>query len=62
MDSESLSYSEILSEEKYTVHPNGSLSILGAEKEDEGDYKIELSNSAGIVSEEIDLKIIHRIR
>ena len=62
MDPDSLGYTEIVSDDKYVVDTNGSLSIRDTVEEDEGTYKVELSNSAGTVSEEIQVDLIQRIR
>ena len=51
-----------MSDDKYTVHSNGSLSILDAEKEDEGAYRVEISNYAGSASEQIEVELIQRTR
>ena len=49
---------EIVSDEKYMVHSNGSLSILDVQNEDEGAYRIEISNSDGLASEDIEVELI----
>ena len=51
-----------MSDDKYVVDTHGSLSIRDTVEEDEGTYKVELSNSAGTVSEEIQVDLIQRIR
>ena len=43
---------------KYEIHSNGSLSIVDVQKEDNGAYKVEISNSAGSATEEIQVEII----
>ena len=60
MEADSGEKEEILDDSKITVHSNGSLSIPEIEKEDEGTYVVELSNSDGSTSVEIELKVIER--
>ena len=55
-------YIELMSDEKYSVYPNGSLSIIDVQKEDEGTYRVMLSNNAGIVSEDIEVEVIEPMR
>ena len=52
---------KVVSDTKYNVYSNGSLSIADVQKEDNGTYKVEISNSAGTVSEEIQVEIMQRI-
>ena len=53
LDKDSSDLIDISSDDKYTIHTNGSLSILDTQQGDEGTYRIEISNSAGKASEEI---------
>ena len=53
--SENGEYGEIISDGKYIVHTNGSLTIIDSQREDEGTYMIEISNSAGNAQEEIEI-------
>ena len=52
-------YTEVVSDNKYTVHFNGSLSIADVQKEDIGTYEVQISNSAGAALEEIEVEIVH---
>ena len=52
--------SDIVSDDKYTIHSNGSLSILDAEKEDEGNYTIEISNNVGTAKAWLEVGIISK--
>ena len=58
MKSDPSSYTEIVDGAKYHVHPNGSLSIVDAQKTDDGTYKVEISNSVGTVTEEIQVELM----
>ena len=58
--SESADYAEIVNNDKYKVHPNGSLSILDVKYEDEGTYMMEITNSNGTTSVEIEMAITQR--
>ena len=60
MSSDSSGYTEVVSDTKYNVHPNGSLSIVDVQKGDNGTYKVEISNSAGTVSEEIQVELMQQ--
>ena len=60
MNANSSGYTEVVSDTKHKVHSNGSLSIVDVQKEDDGTYKVEISNSAGTVSEEIEVEILQQ--
>ena len=61
MESESGEKEEILGDSKITVHSNGSLSIPDIQKEDEGTYLVELSNSDGTTSLDIKVEVVEQI-
>lgn len=52
---------DVADDPKFTVHFNGSLSILDIQKENEGTYKAEVSNRDGATTVEIDVNVIHKI-
>ena len=60
MGADSPSYTELTSDDNYIVHSNGSLSILDTDEQDEGTYWVEVSNSAGTASEEIEIELIQK--
>ena len=49
-----------MSDRKFYVHYNASLSIFDAQKEDEGTYVIEISNSEGKATEEIEVEVVQK--
>ena len=53
-------YTEVESGTKYNLHFNGSLGIVYVQKGDNGTYMVEISNSAGTVSEEIEVEILQQ--
>ena len=61
VESESGEKEEILDDSKITVHSNGSLSIPDIQKEDEGTYVVELSNSDGTTSLDIKVEVVEQI-
>ena len=59
--SESSEYTEIVTDEKYKIHPNGSLSIFDVQTDNEGFYVVKLSNRDGTTSMKIDVNVIQQI-
>ena len=59
-NSNSYEYEEILRSKKHNVHSNGSLSIVDVHKEDIGTYEVQISNNAGITSEEVQVEIMNQ--
>ena len=51
---------KVVSDNKYNVYSNGSLSIADVQKEDDGTYMVQISNSAGSATEEIQVKLVQR--
>ena len=49
-----------MSDTKYFVHSNGSLSIFEVQKEDIGTYEVQISNSAGATVEELEVEIMQQ--
>ena len=60
MKSDSSGYTEIADGAKYNIHRNGSLSIVDAQKEDDGTYMVEISNSVGTATEEIQVELLQK--
>ena len=60
MSSDSSGYTEVVSGDKYKVHSNGSISIVDVQKEDDGTYKVEISNSAGSATEEVEVGVMQQ--
>lgn len=60
LDSESPGFEEIVSDEKYKIHFNGSLSILDTQLENNGSYWVVVSNAAGTASENIEVVVEQR--
>ena len=58
MNANSSGYTEVVSDTKHKVHSNGSLSIVDVQKEDDGTYKVEISNSAGTATEELEVELM----
>ena len=50
-------YTEVVSGTKYKVHSNGSLSIVDVQKEDAGTYEVQISNSAGSASQQVEVDV-----
>ena len=59
MNSDSSDYTEVVSDTKYKVHSNGSLSIADVQKEDIGTYEVQISNDAGAALVEMELEMLH---
>ena len=57
-NSNSSGYTDVVSDTKYNIHSNGSLSIVDVQKEDIGTYEIQISNSAGAALEEIEVQLL----
>lgn len=51
---------DVVSDGKYTIHSNGSLSIANIQQEDEGAYRIGISSDAGKATEEIEVVVMQR--
>ena len=60
LNTEPSGHTEILSGNKYLIHPNGSLSIFDVQKTENGTYVVELSNSYGVTPVEIEVLLRQR--
>ena len=60
LNTDSSGYTEIVTDARYTIHFNSSLSIHDTESSDKGTYRVEISNSVGSASEEIEVELIRK--
>ena len=60
LDFHSPGFSEIVSDDKYKIHTNGSFSIFDAQLEDGGSYWVVISNIAGTATEQTEVSVTQR--